>query len=92
MHLVCSSTIQQGPTQWQFLPADPVGEEAVLAKALEALGQSVEQKPAHEFHRVQGHGAMRVSLCVVLPAKRHFPVVHRDQSLIRDGDTMGVAR
>ena len=35
---------------------------------------------------------MRVSLRIVLPAKGHVPVLQREQSLVRDGDAMSVAR
>lgn len=61
------------------------------AVSLESFGEAMQQKPANELHRIEGHRAAMVFLSIVLPAKRHFPVLEGDEALIRDGDPMGVA-
>src|SRR5215204_7367218 len=73
------------------------GEEAVVADAVEAVGQDMEQEAADELVRRERHGldprASRraVSGAVILPAERHAAVVEGQEPAVRDRDPMGVA-
>ena len=71
-----------------------VGEQAVVADAVEALGQHVQEEPADELvggerHRLPAFGSVDA---IVLPAEGDAVVVGRDETAIGDGDAVGVAR
>src|SRR5271154_176373 len=71
-----------------------VGEQPVVADAMEALRQHVHQEPADELVRRQLHRfpAARTFDTIVLPAVRHASIISSDEPAIRDGDAMSVAR
>src|SRR3954466_2857834 len=74
------------------------GEQAVVADAVEAVGQDVQQEAADELVRRERHGldpraALRaVPGAVVLPAERDTAIVEGDEAAVRDRDPMRVAR
>lgn len=55
---------EQSPDDGEPGPADAVGEEAVMADAVEAVGQAVEQEAADELVRRQRHGARCIAVAV----------------------------
>jgi hypothetical protein len=65
-----------------------------VSDAMEAFGQHVEQEPADEFVRMQGHRLPAVGAVdpVVPPAERDAAVGGGHQPAVRDGDAVGVAR
>ena len=73
------------------------GEQAVVADAVEVVGQDMQQEAADELVRREGHGLdPRASRragpgAVVLPAERHAAVVEGEEPAVRDRDPMGVA-
>src|SRR5215472_5136840 len=74
-----------------------VGEEAIVADPVEALGQHVHQEAADELmrgerHRLPAVGAVGPVDAVVLPPEGDGIGVGGDQSAVGDGDAMGVAR
>src|SRR5215472_9454844 len=74
-----------------------VGEEAIVADPVEALGQHVHQEAADELmrgerHRLPAVGAVGAVDAVVLPPEGDGIGVGGDQSAVGDGDAMGVAR
>jgi hypothetical protein len=68
-----------------------VGEEAVVADAVEAVRQGVQQKAADELIGVKGQDLGLAAMTIVLPAKGNAGVGYTDETGIGDGDTMGVA-
>src|SRR5674476_571700 len=68
------------------------GEQAVVADAVEALGQDVDQEAADELVGRQRHGRVPTwSLDpVILPLERNVGIVGWDQPAVGDGDAMGV--
>src|SRR5258707_15768967 len=74
------------------LGAVGVGEEPVVADAVEALGQHVHQETSYELVRVKPHGlpTTRARGAVVLPPGRNRAVVGCNEAAVRDGDAMGV--
>src|SRR5882672_7089794 len=70
------------------------GEQAIVANAVEALGQDVDEEAADELAEVERHrGVPARSLDpVVLDLEGDTPLVERDQATVRDGDTVCVAR
>jgi hypothetical protein len=69
-----------------------IGEEAVVADAMEARWQDVQEKPADELRRLEGHGLLLVGTprAVVLGAERDAALLDVQKSLIRNGDAMGI--
>jgi len=55
-----------------------------------ALWEHVQQEPADELLGRNGHGALHVSVSVIPPTKRDVVAVECEQSMIGDGDAMGI--
>ncbi len=51
----------------------------------------MEEKSANELHGVESHGALAVTLGVILPTKGDLTVLERNEPLIGDSDAMGVS-
>src|SRR5216684_4970985 len=88
-----------GQTQELARPRDRLGaiaagEQAVVADAMESLGQYVDEKAADELADVERHrrAAARAFGPIVLDLERDAPLVDCDQTAVRDGDAVGVAR
>src|SRR5262249_61231002 len=69
------------------------GKQAVMADAVEAVGQDVGEESSDELVGVQCHclppfGSIDA---VILPAEGDAVVVGRDQSTVGDGDAVGIA-
>ena len=77
----------------QVAGAPGVGEQAVMADTVEALGQNMDEEAANELMGCQGHdlvaGASFIS--IVLPFEGDAVVIARDQAAVGDGDAVGVA-
>ena len=69
------------------------GEQTVVADAVEAARQHVQEKAADELAGVERHGLEPVAGFdpVVLPFEGDALVVEPDQACVRDGDAVGVA-
>ena len=70
---------QQVAAQFQLLPAHPVGQEAVVPDPHEPRRQDVQEEPADELGRLQGHRLLPPAVGVVLPAERDLAVLQGDQ-------------
>src|SRR6266540_7559242 len=71
-----------------------VGEEAVVANAMETGRQHVEQEAPHELADVEAHDLALVTtaLPIVLPAETDMGLVKIEQAAVSDCDAMRVAR
>jgi hypothetical protein len=69
------------------------GEQAVVADAVEAARQDMQEKAADELGGVEDHGLEPVAAfgAVVLPLEGDASLVERDEPGVRNGDAMGVA-
>jgi hypothetical protein len=76
--------------KWQESGAAPVGEEAEVTDADEALGQCVQQEAAQELIDRQGHQLVFVVVSGIAPAKGDLVIGQGDESGVGDGDAMGV--
>ena len=76
------------------LGAVGAGEQAVVADAMEALGQHMDEKPADELGDVERHRRISAGAIdpVVLDLERDAVLVECDQAAVRDGDAVRVAR
>ena len=79
--------------QCNIVGAIGVGEEAVVADAMEPAGQHMDQEAADELVDVERHKLV-TSLAlgpVILPFEGHALAVDGDEPAVGDGDAMGVA-
>ena len=83
--------VEECSTAVQHVGAVAVGEQAIVANAVEAVRQGVHQKAADELAGLERHRFALAVLAIVLPAKADVAVGQRDQPAVGDGDAMGVA-
>lgn len=86
--------IEQASTECELVGAMGVSEEAVVANAMEAVRQHVEQEAPHELADVEAHDLALVTtaLPIVLPAETDIGLVKIEQAAVSDRDAMRVAR
>src|SRR5690349_3157459 len=68
-----------------------VGEIAVVADAMEAVGQDVEQEAADQLIGAKGHHLLLVVVAIILPAEADPALGKTDQTAVGDGDAMSIA-
>ena len=70
------------------------GEQAVVADAVEAMWQDMEQEAADELVRRERHDALPLGTiaAIVLVAEGDAGLVERNQAPVGDGDPVGIAR
>ena len=64
----------------EVFSASANSEEAIVADAVEAVWQDMEQKAADELAGVQGHELVWRGVTIVLPAEADLPIVEVDAS------------
>src|SRR5215471_4968955 len=69
---------EQLPATGEFLFSVAIAEEAVIANALEALGQDVEQEATDELVGSEGHRLLSVAVAIVPPAETDHAVFNAD--------------
>lgn len=71
-----------------------VGEEAVVADAMQSFGENVNQEPANELTRRQRHDLVAAGAfdAVVFDAERHARRIRCNDPPVGYGDAMSVAR
>ena len=86
--------VEQLTRSRDVLDAPAVGERTVVADAMEAAGQHVDEEAADELVDGERHqlGAVAPLRPIVLPPEGHAGVVERDEPAVGDGDAVGVAR
>jgi hypothetical protein len=83
-------TVEQPTTESEAVTAEAIGEKTVVADAMEAVRQSVQQKAADELVGIECHHFGPAVRAVVFPGKADVPIGEREQPAIGDGDAMGV--
>jgi hypothetical protein len=80
--------IEQVPGSGDVAGAAAIGEEAVVADAVEAVGQNVDQEAADELVGGEGHhlGLATPLGPVILPPEGHAGLVEGEEPAVRDGD------
>ena len=68
-----------------------IGEEAIVADAVEAVWQAVDEEAADELVRIERHQPGRVAVTIVAPPEGYAGLVGADQAAVGDGDPVGVA-
>ena len=85
---------EQASAKCKLVGAMPVGKEAIVANAMEAIRQHMEEEPADELGDRDAHDFALViaTFPVVLPAEADVGVIEIEQATVGDRDTVGVAR
>ena len=68
-----------------------VGEEAVVADAMESVWKGVQQEASDELVGAQGHDLGLVVVAIVLPPEADLSLVQAHKTAVGDGDAMGIA-
>jgi hypothetical protein len=63
-----------------------------MANLDKAFRQNMQQKAPDELLRFQGHSGGLTGAGIVLPAESHSAIFQRDQTLVGDSYSMGIAR
>ncbi len=76
------------------LGAVRASKQAVVADAMEAFGQYVDEEPANELAGIERHRRVSAGAFdpVILDLERDAPLVDCDQTAVRDGDAVRIAR
>src|SRR6266851_2805150 len=82
---------EQLPAALEFPRAVTVAEEAVVPDAMEPARQDMDQETADELRAIERHHLLAIAVPVILPAEADLAVVHGQQPVVGDGDTVGVA-
>jgi hypothetical protein len=83
--------LEQSPHTREIEAGSALGEETVVADAMEAVGQDVEKEAPDELMRGKTHEAATPTAAVVPIGKCDFGVVDGHEPGIGDGGAMGVA-
>jgi len=82
--------VESGEAAWQQGGASSVGEEAEVADADEALREQVKQETPQELVARDGHQFLLIVIGGVVPAEGDLVIGQGDESVVGDGDAMGV--
>ena len=82
---------QEAAALRELLLAHPVGQKAEVPQPVEATRWDVQHQTPQEFHRLERQGAEAVAVLVVLGAKGHRAVFQGHETVVREGDAVGIA-
>jgi len=85
---------EQFTRMYDVVGASAFGEQAVVADAVEALRQHVDEEAANELVGGERHALVSITAldAVVLPLEGDALLVEGDRAAVRDGNAVGVAR
>src|SRR5215831_20178989 len=83
--------VEKAAAERELGGAMAVGEEAIVADAMEAVRQRVQQEPADELVCREGHDLRAAVVAIIPPAESHVLVCDADQAGVGDRNTMSVA-
>src|SRR5271165_6082489 len=86
----CRCAEQNAATLKRSTPS-AVGEESEVADAHQSAGQNVKQEAAQELMSGNGHDLLLATMGIVSPAEGDTIFLERHESMVGDGDAMGVA-
>ena len=82
---------QQRAARRKLRRATAIAQDTVVPNAHEPLGQDVQEETPHEFLRFQGHDVPCVAPVRIAPLEGDLAMVERHETVIADGDAVGVA-
>ena len=75
----------------ELLCAMAIAEEPVIADAMKALGQDVQQEAADELIGGEGHDFLPIVVAIVLPSEADPAVLDVAQAVVGNGDAVRIA-
>ena len=81
---------QKLPAKGEFFGAMTIAEKTVMADAVKAVWQGVQQETPDELIGRQGHDFALVVMPIIAPAEPDPIARHIDQPAVRDGDAVRV--
>jgi len=75
----------------QGLGTAAIAEQPVMAQALKAPGEHMQQEAPDELGGWEGHYLDGVALPIIAPAEVDATVLQSNETLLADGDPMGIA-
>jgi len=84
------SYVEQSAAALERSTASTVGEDAEVADANQAFGQNVKKESAQELMGGNSHDLLLAAMCIVSPAEGYVIVFEGHESMVGDGDAMGV--
>ena len=78
-------------TPGDVTPTNTVGQKAIMADPNQTTGKNVQEKSAKEVLGLQGQDFRAIALGPILPSESHTTVFERDDPIVGDRDSMGVA-
>ena len=90
---LCRRHVEQMARSGDVVGARATGEEAIVADAVEATRQDVDQETADELAGGECHDLLTITTfgAIVLPSEGDTGVVAGDQPAVGDGDAVGIA-
>src|SRR3954453_12244988 len=82
---------KQPAAKGEFLGAMTIAEETVMADAMKAVRQGMQQETPNELIGRQGHHLALAVMPVIAPTEADLPVRHVDRPAVRDGDAVRIA-
>jgi hypothetical protein len=82
---------KQSTTACEHTATPAVCEKAEVADTDQALRQNVDQESAQELISGDRHDFLLAAMRIVFPAKRDSIILKRNQSMVGDGDAVGIA-
>jgi hypothetical protein len=88
---LCRRYVKQAARPGDVVGARAAGEQSVVADAVEAVRQDVDEEAADELAGGECHDLLAIIGTIVLPSKGHAGAVAGDQPAVGDGDAVGIA-
>jgi hypothetical protein len=82
---------EQPAAKGKFLGAMTIAEETVMADAMKAVRQGVQQETPNELIGRQGHHLALAVMPIITPAEADVLARHVDQPAVRNGDAVRIA-
>src|SRR5262245_15329266 len=82
---------QQLSTLAQGAGLAPVGEEAHMPQALEAVGHNMQQKTPDKLMSLQCYGLHLIALAPIAIREAHMAIAHITEAMIRNRDAVDIA-
>lgn len=83
--------VEQPAAEREVVAAPAIGKKAVVANAVEAVRQGMQEETADELVGIERHQLGLAVLAIVFPGEADLAVGERDQLAVGDGKAMGVA-
>lgn len=84
--------LEETGTKWKKLRSPPVSEKSEVADAHKAAREQMQKEATQELVYGQSHQPLLVAVSGVSPTERNVAIGESDESVVGDGDAVGVGR